>query len=427
MEDSPAIYYRGQAYRGNKGFWRGTQRSVSPAETLDRIRPHFRSFGLTRISNITGLDWIGIPVTLAIRPNGRTLSTSSGKGFLLEAAMTSGAMEAIELYHAEEADLPTFQSAYEQLPPSRIPIDKFPLNKYNLFTPWWPFRWTMGWDILNQEDVPVPWWMVHMGPDPLRGRDLHTFQVTSNGLASGNDLLEAINAALFEVIERDAVTCHRLAWNQLKKSPPVVELSTIESELVRELMDRLAKAGVGLVLFDCTVDTGVPVYMAYVYDLRVRQLGVYRGYGAHLDPEVAMIRAITEAVQGRVIYIAGSRDDVFRHNYLRLKHPNDSLLIPAMEALTPTVDARARLSEATPTFEGDTQAALLKLKDAGLRQVIVVDLSVPGLPIRVVKVIVPGLEGYMFDFYEPGERAKAFLERRQGEGSNIPGSHASVR
>jgi ribosomal protein S12 methylthiotransferase accessory factor len=411
--NTSAIHYRGQAYECKKGFWRGTQRSIPPAETLERIRPHFADLGITRLANITNLDWIGIPVTLAIRPNAATLSQGSGKGFSLEAALTSAAMETVEVFHAEEPDLKTFQMPYEHLSGTRIAVEDLPFTKHHLFTEWWPYRWTMGWDLISQTEVAVPWWLVHMGWDPLRERDLNTFQVTSNGLASGNNLLEAINAALFEVIERDAIACTRVAWLSLKQPPPVVDPATIKYDLVLELLDRLNHANVGLVLFDCTIDTDVPVYMAYLYDLRVRGVGVYRGYGAHLDPEVAIIRAITEAAQGRVIYFAGSRDDVFRHSYLRLKQPDDSLLIPAMQALTPTLDAGARKSEATSTFEGDTQIALDKLQRAGLRQAIVVDLSKAGLPVNVVKVVVPGLEGYMFDFYTPGRRAQAFAKRRQ--------------
>jgi ribosomal protein S12 methylthiotransferase accessory factor len=408
-----AIHYRGQAYQCKKGFWRGTQRSIPPAKTLERIRPHFADLGITRLANITNLDWIGIPVTLAIRPNAATLSQGSGKGFSLEAALTSSAMETVEVFHAEEPELKTFQMPYEHLPGTRIAVEDLPFTKHHLFTEWWPYRWTMGWDLINQSEVAVPWWLVHMGWDPLRERDLNAFQVTSNGLASGNNLLEAINAGLFEVIERDAIACNRVAWLRLKQSPPVVDPATIRYDLVLELLDRLKRANVGLVLFDCTIDTDVPVYMAYLYDLHVRGVGVYRGYGAHLDPEVAIIRAITEAAQGRVIYFAGSRDDVFRHSYLRLKQPDDSLLIPAMQALTPTLDAAVRKSEATNTFEGDTQIALAKLQRAGLRQAIVVDLSKPGLPVNVVKVVVPGLEGYMFDFYTPGRRAQEFAQRRQ--------------
>jgi ribosomal protein S12 methylthiotransferase accessory factor len=413
--ETQAIAFRGRAYRGAKQFWQGTQRSVSPEETLERIRPHFKTAGLNRLANITGLDRIGIPATLSIRPNSRTLSTSSGKGFSLAAAMVSGAMEAIELFHAEECQLSSFRLPYEQLggPYGRIPVEDLTLTRHAIFNQRWPYAWILGWDLVNQAEVAVPLSMVHMALGPQRLHELNSFQLTSNGLASGNDFLEALNAGLFEVIERDAITCHRLAWEQEGRPPPLVVLDTIEHPLVQELLARLAAANIGVAIFDCAVDTDIPVYMAYIYDLVVRHIGVFRGYGAHLDPEIAMTRALTEAVQGRAIYIAGSRDDVFRHSYLRLKRDDSKRIVPTMESLVPTVDARDRKSEATPTFEGDTILALRKIREVGLSQAIVIDLTRPDFPISVVKVIVPGLEGYLFDFYAPGRRAEAFLRRGQ--------------
>ena len=409
----PAIQFRSELHRGPKRFWRGTQRSISPDETLKRIQPFFRTAGLTRIANITGLDWIGVPVTLAIRPNARSLTTSSGKGFFLEAAVASGAMEAIELFHAEEAPLETFRMPYEQLPRGRIPIEGLPLTKHSLFNIHQPYSWTWGWDLINHEEVAVPRWMVHLCPDRNHTRDLRSFQVTSNGLASGNTLLEAINAGLFEVIERDAITCHRMAWETLGVSPPVVDLKAISFPLVLDLLERIERAGASLVLFDCMTDTAVPVYMAYLWDRRVPEIGTYRGYGAHLDPEIAMVRAITEVVQGRCIYIAGSRDDVFRHNYYRM-HRHATHVAASMGLLVPDSGAlQVPKNEATPTFEGDTLLALEKLKAVGLHQAIVLDLTFPELAAKVVKVVVPGLEGYLFDFYTCGPRAKAFLKARE--------------
>lgn len=405
------IRYRGQELRGDKGFWRGTQRSVPPEETLRRIRPVLRQAGITRLADITGLDRIGIPTTLAIRPNGRTLSNSSGKGFTLEAALASGAMEAIELHHAEECELSGFRAPYDEIPDryARIPVDRLALARHAPFNARWPFNWTVGWDLLNQQEVAVPLGLIDMGRGAANLSELFAFQITSNGLASGNNMLEAINAGLFEVIERDAVTSHKVRWDETNEHPPVVKLETVEHPMVRELIDRLERAGIGLCLLDCAVDTNLPVYEAFLVDLVWQNVGMFKGYGAHLDPEVAMIRAITEAVQGRVVYISGSRDDLFRHNEVHLRNDvNDRAAIRMFEKMVPTVDARTRRSEATPTFEGDTLAALHKLKAAGLDQVIVVDLSRPDFPVNVVKVIVPGLEGYMFDFYTPGPRALAF-------------------
>ncbi len=408
------ILHRGVEHRARKGFFRGTQRAIPPEETLARVRPCFPIAGLTRIANITGLDRIGIPTTLAIRPNGRTLSNSSGKGFLLEAAMASGVMEAIELFHAEEFLPPLLRCPYAEIDDQyqRIPKADLPLIRHAPFSERWPFSWCVGWDILNQNEVLVPLWMVRMGGSADAVRDLFAFQSTSNGLASGNNFLEAVNAALFEVIERDAVTCHKVRWDQAEVVPPVVRLETIEHPLVRDLLARLDEAEITPVLFDCTLDTDVPVYMAYIFDRVWRNFGGSKGYGCHLDPEIAMVRAITEAVQSRVIYIAGSRDDVFRHNQVHLKgEVNEHATQILIDSLVPTVDARVRRSEATDSFEGDTLLALEKLERAGLEQVVVVDLAREDFPmINVVKVIVPGLEGYMFDFYQPGRRARAFAE-----------------
>ena len=79
------------------------------------------------------------------------------------------------------------------------------------------------------------------------------FQIGSNGLASGNDLLEAILSGLYEVIERDAVSCHRMRESRNGRRLPRVILDTIPWSSVRELLDRLTFAGVRTILYDCTM------------------------------------------------------------------------------------------------------------------------------------------------------------------------------
>jgi ribosomal protein S12 methylthiotransferase accessory factor len=334
----------------------------------------------------------------------------------LAAAMTSGAMEAIELFHAEEcAGLQTVRRSYAQMAEagSCMAVEDLPLARHAPFNLEWPYLWTMGWDLLNDEEVALPISAIHMGNRRTRIHDLFSFAVTSNGLASGNNLLEAINAALFEVIERDAVTCWEVWQETSGEQPPLVKLETIEHPLVCELLERLFSVDMACLLYDCTIDTKVPVYKAFLVDLAWRNVGLFKGYGAHLDPEVAMIRAITEAVQSRVVYIAGSRDDLFRHKNRHLRSDrNDMHGRYMLELAEPTVDARERSSEATATFEDDTHKAIEKLKDAGLSSVILVDLSRPDFPINVVKLVVPGLEGYPFDNYQPGWRGRAFRGSR---------------
>lgn len=400
-------------YGAVKRFWKGTQRTIAPEETIERVRPHFGRLGLTRLANVTGLDHIGIPVVLSVRPNGPSLSADAGKGFTVAAATASAAMECVERYHGETARLPEFCASYERAAGEHaiVPFERLMRVRATHFTPRLPLHWTIGRDLMQERDVAVPAMWVRLDKKGTAGAIPPPFSSDSNGLSAGNNLLEAVAGGLFECIERDAITCWRLAWGS-GHPPPRVRLDTIEHAETCELLERCERAGVAVVLFECTVDTQVPVFMAYLYDKVIRHVGLYSGYGAHLDPGVAMVRAITEAVQGRLIYIAGSRDDFFRHADLRWKLSDDAAAVRDIEAMTPTLDARVLPSLATPTFDEDVEVLLARLRAVGIEQAVLFDLTQPGFDLAAVRVVVPSLEAPESEFCVPGERARAFVRRR---------------
>jgi ribosomal protein S12 methylthiotransferase accessory factor len=155
------------------------------------------------------------------------------------------------------------------------------------------------------------------------------------------------------------------------------------------------------VLFDCTIDTMVPCYEALIFDDLIPDTGTFRGYGAHLDPQVAMVRALTEAVQSRGVYIAGSRDDLMSLEHRRMRRPNTA----RATLLEPHATARSRPSSAGDTFEEDCGTLLQRLAGVGIEHAIVIELTPPGFDVSVVRVLVPGLEGYnSFAYYSPGLR-----------------------
>jgi YcaO-like protein with predicted kinase domain len=80
---------------------KGTIRQISPRETIERARSVFANVGITRVANVTGLDSIGVPTWIAVRPLARSLSVSQGKGLTHELAVASAVMECIEFHHAE--------------------------------------------------------------------------------------------------------------------------------------------------------------------------------------------------------------------------------------------------------------------------------------------------------------------------------------
>lgn len=407
-----AIQYRGLALAQEKTFTFGTHRSISPEQTLACVRPYFKEIGMTRLADITGLDRIGIPTVLAIRPNGKTLSQFTGKGFTREAAMASAVMECAETYYAENSRLPREYLPYDNIAEENVvlAVEDLPLSKGSIFNKGFPEYWSAGWDILCQREVWVPTEIVVLERNAFWHTGFNNFCQSSNGLASGNDLLEAITSGVYEVIERDAIACHCYANMRLNHPIPRIIPESIHFPLALELLDRLRAARIGCIIYDCTVDTGVPVYMAVIYDQTSRHVGIFKGFGAHLDPEIALIRAITEAVQARVVYISGSRDDLFRDGFTKLKKMDDSARIRHYEATPPTISLAVKFGEATKSFEGDLAICISSLRAAGLSRIIVLDLTPPQLPFSIVRVIIPGLEGYMFlDDWSPGKRALTYF------------------
>jgi YcaO-like protein with predicted kinase domain len=389
-----------------KGVRADAQRAITPEQTLQRVRGRFPAIGLTRLANITGLDCLGIPVVLSVRPQAGYLSVDGGKGFTLAAAMASAAMECFERHAGENTPLARFTSTYADLDTeARIPLGQLPLSRHSLFHPELPQDWVLAQDLSGGPATAVPTVMVALERFRHRRSSVLPFAFSSNGLNSGNTKAEALIGALYEVIERDATTCTKVGW---QAGAPLrrVDLATASSPDIAHLVDTARASGVEVVVIDCTVDTRVPTFTAYLCDTGNPTIGLYHGYGTHLDPQVAVIRAICEAAQGRLVYIAGSRDDSFGHHRrfrATFDEANDTLL-----ARPETVDLREFSDDSGDAFEADGRALLSRLQTIGIPRVLAVDVTHPDIGVDVFRVIVPGLEGYMLEDFTPGPRAQAW-------------------
>jgi len=406
--------FRGCSYTSRKAFNSGTHRTQSPEETFQLIKPYLRQAGVTRIADITGLDFVGVPTTLALRPNAPTMACSSGKGVTLAQAYVSGGMEAIELYAAETANFSPIHCSYEELAGQyrMPPPEHLWLTNFSLFAESWPFYWCLGWDLVTQSELPVPMAMVGMAKKHMRG-SMRSFLASSNGLGAGNSFLEAVAAGLYEVIERDGVACHHHAALHRQQPIPVLTDDLLRSyPLVEAVVEKCENARVDVVVQDCTTDIGVPTYMAFTYDETNRGIPVTRGYGAHLDPGIALLRAVTESLQGRLNFIAGSRDDLFRSAYTRARAGWHESVAALQHVKLQAPKAPERVLNTSDTFERDVLVLLNAVQPCGLPTVIVFELTPESFPIHVVRVLVPGLEGYMHHGYHPGPRARRFDRKK---------------
>lgn len=406
-------FFRSAPGPGPKEHVAGTHRTVAPAITLQRLLPMQPAFGITRVANVTGLDVIGIPVVVVCRPNSRSLSVSQGKGLDLAAATVSGLMESIEGWHAERIigplRLATFvemSTTVETVDPRRLP--QISVSRYHdhLRLPW-----AEGFDVVRGRSVWVPYELVHLDMTIPLPEGSGCFPLGSNGLASGNHLLESSVHAICEVIERDAYAL----WHYRSvedRAARRVDVETIDDPACRSVVDRLHEAGLLVALWDITSDIRVPAFRCTVLPIRddpLRPLYPSSGLGCHPTSEVAAFRALSEAVQSRLTRISSSRDDDDRAEYELTRNPDR---LGEMRARL-IGDAPTRRFRDIPTFESDDVAGDLdwvvdRLVERDHDEVVLVDLTRPDLAIPVVRAIVPGLEPKPGGpGYAPGPRVHA--------------------
>jgi ribosomal protein S12 methylthiotransferase accessory factor len=363
--------------------------------------------GITRLGNVTGLDRIGIPVVVAVRPNSRSVSVSQGKGLDLAQAMTSALMEAIEGFHAEEAGEGR-RAAYRELVADGVVVDPLTLcTTGRAFDVEAKISWVEGFDLLQQEACWVPAEMVRA--DYTQRLDGY-FLAGSNGLASGNHMIEAISAAICELVERDAVA----VWGALgirEKAQRALDIASVDDPDCRALLAKYGKAGIAVRLWNITTEIGIAAFLCDIHDPSTdepRRLRRFHGAGCHPDRVIALARALTEAAQTRLTYITGIRDDLLPAEYQ--EPPTADIVEALLDALCQEIAPHS--FNDVPTLAADDLSQDLRweleqLHSARFTRVVVVDLTRPDFGIPVVRVVIPGLEGDIkHPNYVPGIRAR---------------------
>ena len=376
-----------------KALRRGTHRSASLNDTLNRVLRLAPVMGITRVANVTGLDSVGIPVVMVCRPNSRSVAVSQGKGIDLASARASGLMEAAELYHAETITLPLRLAAYEELryQYSVVEIDDLPRGADSRFHPLLRVLWCEGRDLLSGANLFVPYELVHTNYTMPLPDGHGCFSASSNGLASGNTLIETISQGICEVIERHATAQWKFG-RALEEDR--VCLTSIDDPIAREIIEKFESAGLLVAVWDITTDIGISAFACLIMPQTeaVWHRAAAAGYGCHPARQIALLRALTEAAQTRLTVISGLRDDFRGNTYEQLQ--DIDVMWSIRDCVTVSRPIR-HFSDApdwdVDTFEEDVEWELQCLRQAGVRRVIAVDLTRPAFDLPVVRIIIPGL------------------------------------
>ncbi|HEX8805514.1 MAG TPA: YcaO-like family protein [Candidatus Aquilonibacter sp.] len=377
-------------------------RAVPFAQTLALIPELRRRYGITRLADTTYLDRTGIPTYSAFVPNSPDLlGVYNGKGTTRESAIASAVMEATERQIGAVVNLPIFKESLRTVG-ERIDLEACGMRE-NLDAD--VVDCVRGTELLSGDVIPVPLAMVQC---PWFGEKL--FDITStNGLASGNNLTEALYHALCELIERHTWSMYHVRSSLVPRffcGPDAVEIAVAPGIVLptgEANVDRLVRdiREAGLVVRAVALrEAELPVtVIASLTEPDATPPMAHMGLGCALSPAHALTRALTEAVQSRVVDIQAAREDILR--------PDDSVGIMGTHArrlrAIPTgawyydVPAEQIVLEDLPDRTNDDlghdlRVTLDALRSYGIPSVVAVDLSPPDLPIGVVRTIVPRLE-----------------------------------
>jgi ribosomal protein S12 methylthiotransferase accessory factor len=213
-----------------------------------------------------------------------------GKGLTVGQNMASACFEFFERYCAQmRPEDRMLEASYREVARRAVDPRLFDLGK-TTYTPDLKMEWVPARSLTRNRPVLVPANLVFL-PYQADSLQKHIVLSDSNGIASGNNMEEAILHALLEVIERDQVNIceyNRFPFRRIdQQSVP---------EVCQPLLMSLEKKGFRIHILSGYTDLPVPFIVVFLQHTKIASRCAV-SYGTYPDPVIALERAITEAVQ----------------------------------------------------------------------------------------------------------------------------------
>jgi oxazoline/thiazoline synthase len=265
------------------------------------------------------------------------------------------------------------------------------------FDPEAQLDWTPVWSLTGQRHRLLPTGMLYFGAPPECGG--RTLLADSNGNAAGGSLEDAVLQGMLELVERDGVAL----WWYNRTPMPGVDLDSFGDSWVDELRDVYAGLHRDVWVLDLTADLLVPTMAAVSRRTDSERDELIFGFGAHLDPRLALRRALTELNQ-----MVPPLAEFPKYSASLERHDPDSLrwwreaTVADHPYLVPDPTRAPRTLTSYPyTRHQDIHAEVTLLRhriEALGMEVLVLDQTRPDAGLPVVKVIVPGLRHFWARF-----------------------------
>lgn len=221
-----------------------------------------------------------------------------------------------------------------------------------------------------------------------------SYRGTSNGAAAGNTLEEAVLQGLLELVERDSVAmwwhpmCHR----------PAFDLAAWDDPRIAAALAPQRALGTDVWVLDLTSDLGIPAAVAVAHGLSVTRAPIL-GYGAHVDPVVAVVRALTELAQMQTVF-ATADESIFDGAGAGEKRWFANVTVDSEPWLAPHGFVDAVSSPAFADIGEAIDHVVSRIEAAGMT-VLWSDASRPDVPLSIVRTFAPGMR-HFWNRYAPG-------------------------
>jgi len=389
-------------------------RILAPETTLLYAKQLAATAGISEVRDITDLDILQVPVFVSVRPQARADSFTFGKGLRPVDAEVGAYMEALEFFFAEPGrgcvathwgsarDVAGQEHADDAI------LDFVPLLQREIDLDG-SLLLASAKNLESGDECVIPAELIFY-PAPDVGQSL--FGSSTNGLASGNSLLEATVQALLELIERDI-----WSFEFIRGASKLVEAASLPDD-VREIVERAERHGLQLKVRTIPNDYGMPFFAAFLFDLNNPSRQTFNGgWACDLDRDRAVVRAVTEAAQSRVAFIHGGRKvptsratgftledlqreaKLVRQHMLGVSDPRQQMLLTDI----PDVAVAGTLQEKLDTV-------IERLRRVSQKPIYRAVFTPPESPLQVVRVVVPLLESLKENRVRVGRRLKAAID-----------------
>jgi oxazoline/thiazoline synthase len=256
--------------------------------------------------------------------------------------------------------------------------------------------WTPLWSLTRREFRYLPTAYCYYGY-PSSPEETYC-SADSNGNAAGNTLEEAILQGFLELVERDSVAL----WWYNRPRRPAVDLDSFDEPYIARLREHYRTLGRDLWALDITSDLGIPSFVAASRRMDQPRQEIIFGFGAHFDPRIGLLRALTEQNQSlpmlRYVDSSGEAgiDDPATLDWLRTATvENQPYVAPAGDR--PPVRRSDYRYVARDDLRDDVLAGQRIVERLGL-EMLVLDQTRPDIGLPVAKVVVPGLRHFWARF-----------------------------